>query len=261
MMLEEGTTSNEEEKLTTSSSIGEDARSLRMASESTTEAAATTGRFSLQTRLKSSRSCLVHLTQESSIRSSFRASTRSIATVSTAKSSSCSSSVSFKKVSWDCVAIYDHAMILGDNPSVSWGVPVTIEWAPYHHVILPIDDYEKGRLQLRREKNELVLQCALREDIVRAAGSPRSEMREVCAVVKHVQKQRQQSAHDGALLRSLSFHAYRRRRRREQPQQQVEKTKSRRNTTSTDSTEMKPKIRIPDASSSKLSGWRRKGQP
>ena len=237
MILEGATTSNEEEKAsstTTSSFIGEDARSLRMLpSESTAEAAATTARFSVLTRHQSRRSCLVYLTQESSIRSSFRASTHSIATVSTAKSSFCPSSVSFKKVSWDCVAIYDHAMILGDNPSVSWGVPVTIGWTPHHRVILPIDDYEEGRLQLRRERNELVLQCALREDIVLAAGSPRSEMREVSAVVKHVQKQRQQSARDGALLRSLPFHAYRRRRRRrrEQQQQHVEKTKSRRSTT------------------------------
>lgn len=43
------------------------------------------------------------------------------------------------------VEVRSHLMILGDNPAVSSGAPVTIDWDPYHVAACPIDAYEKER--------------------------------------------------------------------------------------------------------------------
>ncbi|GFH57417.1 hypothetical protein CTEN210_13893 [Chaetoceros tenuissimus] len=43
------------------------------------------------------------------------------------------------------VEVRSHQMILGDNPAVSSGAPVTIDWDPYNVAACPIDAYEKER--------------------------------------------------------------------------------------------------------------------
>ena len=108
-------------------------------------------------------------------------------------------------VTWHVLDIYDHEMQLGDNPSVSSGVPVTIQWTAVHHVRLSIEEYEAHRGP-RRDTIQLVLPVTVREDVCRSSGSPRSELTLVRDQVLAIQRHRRACARRGQLRRSLQLH-------------------------------------------------------
>lgn len=77
-------------------------------------------------------------------------------------------SVSFKNVE-----IREYPITIGDNPSVSGGPPITIDWEPQDEQVEDIDEYESHR-PTRRHSAEMAVPKILREDIIRNAGvSPR----------------------------------------------------------------------------------------
>ncbi|KAL7578016.1 hypothetical protein ACA910_014959 [Epithemia clementina (nom. ined.)] len=112
---------------------------------------------------------------------------------------SLSSSQPKKLLSWSDISIYTHVMILGDNPSVSGGVPVTIDWEAVHSVTLRVDDFEAQREHQRRVSPlQLLLPRSLRESLCREAGAPRSQLTQVQQSMQHIKQQRQRSARHGA---------------------------------------------------------------
>jgi hypothetical protein len=121
-----------------------------------------------------------------------------------------------RKVHWGDVTISQHEIILGDNPAVSSGPPVTISWQAFDTVTLPIDIYEAGfaeQPRARRTKEQILIPKQLREDWIRqssAHGASRREIKEVVAAMDLIRKQRQQSAKDAngfgrGLIRKLSL--------------------------------------------------------
>ncbi|KAL3919444.1 MAG: hypothetical protein SGILL_003750 [Bacillariaceae sp.] len=52
-----------------------------------------------------------------------------------------------KAVIFDKVEVKYHKIILGDNPGVSDGAPITIHWKAHHREVLPVDDFEQRSSQ------------------------------------------------------------------------------------------------------------------
>jgi len=83
-----------------------------------------------------------------------------------ANHSSSSSSLSFegkkKKVCFDDVQIREFAMIMGDNPAVSKGAPVQIDWKYQHEDAMDLEMFEHLRQPVRRHRKKLVLNARKR---------------------------------------------------------------------------------------------------
>jgi hypothetical protein len=54
-----------------------------------------------------------------------------------------------KHVGFDKVEVKYHKIILGDNPGVSDGAPITIHWKPHHREVMNVDDFEQ-RISLQK---------------------------------------------------------------------------------------------------------------
>mmetsp|Transcript_16335 Transcript_16335/g.21338 ORF Transcript_16335/g.21338 Transcript_16335/m.21338 type:complete len:145 (+) Transcript_16335:183-617(+) len=93
-----------------------------------------------------------------------------------------------KSVSFNSLEIREYPIILGDNPSVSSGIPITIAWDHYGCEVQSVDDYEKYR-HPRRDMYEMRLPAKVR---IRMAmeGSSKEEMRAVFRSTMKIQKQR-----------------------------------------------------------------------
>ena len=56
-----------------------------------------------------------------------------------------------RNVLFDTITVHEHAYALGDNPSVSEGAPLTIEWEAQHSVTFDIGYYEIYRPSSNRK--------------------------------------------------------------------------------------------------------------
>jgi hypothetical protein len=103
---------------------------------------------------------------------------------------------STKSVSFGHVEIHSHAIVLGDNPSVSCGPPLTMKWKAFDNQTLTLDDYEQHRPD-RRLRDAMVIPRMVREDWLRNAGFARSQLRDSIASLAKIKQQRLRSARDG----------------------------------------------------------------
>jgi hypothetical protein len=67
-------------------------------------------------------------------------------------------------IRWKSVEIREHPIIIGDNPSVMKGVPITIDWIPTACVCLDLDAYEDQKE--RRHINQIIMNAADREELL-----------------------------------------------------------------------------------------------
>ena len=85
-----------------------------------------------------------------------------------------------KVVQFTTLTIHEHPIIVGDNPSVSYGTPITIDWKSVSSSEYTIEDFEQIRSKeecwLRHStKEELKIGPARREKLLLNLGFPRSE--------------------------------------------------------------------------------------
>ena len=81
-----------------------------------------------------------------------------------------------KHVSFHQIEIREHCRTLGDNPSVSKGPALAIDWESCDLGSVSLDDYERLRPP-RRTKTELAVPCHVRETMLRHdAGITRGDM-------------------------------------------------------------------------------------
>jgi hypothetical protein len=118
-----------------------------------------------------------------------------------------------KKVTWDMVQFRTYETVLGDNPSVSGGAPISLGWRYTNDSELepsdddlddsklsrsvsamPIDDYEAIRLPQRMPMEQLVVSQWDREQRLYDAGVSRADMNKVIASVTHIKVSRNQNA-------------------------------------------------------------------
>jgi hypothetical protein len=99
-----------------------------------------------------------------------------------------------KQVHFGSLTISSHEIILGDNPAVSMGLPLTIDWTAFEEVtVASVMDYEEQRTGPCRKYGELLIPAALRESYIKA-HSTRSEMAETYRVIGRIRKSRQNTA-------------------------------------------------------------------
>jgi hypothetical protein len=80
-----------------------------------------------------------------------------------------------KAVRFSSIVIRDYPITIGDNPSVSRGPPLCIEWEHQFEITLTVDAYEDGR-SIRRSQSEMLMPLTARQDLVARAGFSRSEI-------------------------------------------------------------------------------------
>jgi hypothetical protein len=117
---------------------------------------------------------------------------RSILRASHASSRRPSQPSSQQQVTWGHVEIGAHAYTLGDNPCVSSGPPVTMEWKAFETHCFPLDDYESNK-PAPRPKEAMMLPRFYREELLRKQGCSRGELREAVEEVQRIQKNRKLS--------------------------------------------------------------------
>lgn len=89
---------------------------------------------------------------------------------------SSSKSTSQRSVSFASVDIREHPYVLGDNPSVSSGVPLTIDWQSSHSETVPLDIFEDLRKNDRRFVHELKIPGDVRWDKAKNSGASSLEI-------------------------------------------------------------------------------------
>jgi hypothetical protein len=96
-------------------------------------------------------------------------------------------------VRFSTVEIRSYPMIMGDNPSVTCGIPVTIDWAHDGDVVVcDIQDYEECR-PTRRHRMELLLPSSIRSSFVLNAGYSRKEIQQQIKDVNCARNRRRQT--------------------------------------------------------------------
>ncbi|KAL7458392.1 hypothetical protein ACHAWC_009920, partial [Mediolabrus comicus] len=68
------------------------------------------------------------------------------------------------------VNIREYEMILGDNPSVTYGPPVTLDWVPVAESTLPVDEYECQHYHPRKCYNDMYMNYYQRHHLCALAG-------------------------------------------------------------------------------------------
>ena len=107
-----------------------------------------------------------------------------------------------KKVTFGEVQIHSHQFILGDNPSVSSGPPVTMNWKSFESGTFDLDEYEKQK-PAPRSKEAMILPRSFREELLREEGFSRGEMKIATEEATRIQQQRLKSSKDGKVIRQV----------------------------------------------------------
>jgi hypothetical protein len=79
------------------------------------------------------------------------------------------SSKKMTTVSFSNVRIREYPITIGDNPSTTTGIPITIEWTHVAEIDCSIDDYESQKLE-PRTMVELRLPAKLRDEMLKEQG-------------------------------------------------------------------------------------------
>lgn len=97
-----------------------------------------------------------------------------------------------------------HEIILGDNPAVSKGLPITIAWESFEQICTTVDEYECERDSMqsprRRTYVELFLPATLRDAYLRSQSYTRAEIADVNRTILEIQKSRIQTAATAASI-------------------------------------------------------------
>lgn len=80
-----------------------------------------------------------------------------------------------KAVRFSTIQIKEYPIIVGDNPSVCRGVPITIDWTPLSEMQCSVDDYEEQRPK-PRSTTELCMPSSRRADLLIRLGFSRQEV-------------------------------------------------------------------------------------
>ena len=79
------------------------------------------------------------------------------------------------RVRFSTVEFQEYPIILGDNPAVSSGPPLTIDWTPMSKKSVPLEDYERMRSQ-RRSAGQMSIPQTIRRELLLDLGFTLSEI-------------------------------------------------------------------------------------
>lgn len=83
-----------------------------------------------------------------------------------------------KSVRFSSVDVRDYTLCLGDNPSVTRGVPISLDWDYGKAHSYEIDAYERDRCDDRRDSDDLKLPSLQRVQMLKRLGYSRGEINE-----------------------------------------------------------------------------------
>jgi hypothetical protein len=115
---------------------------------------------------------------------------------SSSSSSSTQSNDSETRATFTTVTFHTHAIVLGDNPSVSVGPPLAMGWEAAYSETVNLDEYEKSRPP-RREKCDMLLPKCIRMSWLQEEGYARSELKDAEDAIKVIKRYRRANAHKG----------------------------------------------------------------
>ena len=95
-------------------------------------------------------------------------------------------------VRFDTIEIQEHAYVLGDHPSVSGGVPLTIDWKPQSSLTIDFDLYHKDKPP-SRTPNEMRMDHSTRMRILQSSGWTLSQIFDAVQAVETDKALRRQS--------------------------------------------------------------------
>mmetsp|Transcript_1027 Transcript_1027/g.1609 ORF Transcript_1027/g.1609 Transcript_1027/m.1609 type:complete len:233 (-) Transcript_1027:240-938(-) len=96
-------------------------------------------------------------------------------------------------VRFSTLEIRTYPMVMGDNPSVTRGIPVTIDWDYDGEFVCDVNDYEEYK-PARRTRMELQIPSSVRSSIVMQGGASRKEIQEQQKKVNIVKNQRKRTS-------------------------------------------------------------------
>jgi hypothetical protein len=97
-------------------------------------------------------------------------------------SNSMSKSVSFSKLS-----VREYDISIGDNPSCSYGVPISLGWSFQQTDNLPL---EESNCESRKHFQDMVLPHSTRHKLLKAAGYSKSEIKQALRQVNRIKRER-----------------------------------------------------------------------
>ena len=97
-------------------------------------------------------------------------------------------------VSFCNVEIREHEVQLGDNPSVSAGLPLTLGWKVVRSSIHDVDEYESNRLGSRLGRRKMSKDE--RSSILQDCGYSMEEFAMIAVEIQKIKEQRSESARD-----------------------------------------------------------------
>jgi hypothetical protein len=107
-----------------------------------------------------------------------------------------------KALRFSQVEVRLHGMVLGDNPAVSSGPPLTLEWQSFDSHALSLDSFETNKPLQARAPHEMIVPKSLREEWIRNAGFPRSEVVRIGNEIRRIKRSRAAEAEQSAKLHS-----------------------------------------------------------
>jgi len=105
-----------------------------------------------------------------------------------------SASNMLKSVRFDQVFIHEFPIIMGDNPAVSKGAPITIDWKPIAHDVLDLDIYEYLREPERRHRKRIIVSNSKRTKILMNSGYTVDDIAEMTMQVEDAKRVRAENA-------------------------------------------------------------------
>lgn len=114
-----------------------------------------------------------------------------------------------RSIRFDTVEIREHAVILGCNPAVTKGPPLTIGWETLSTSIQSVNEYERNR-PLRRSPMFLKLSQTERRSLLKERGFTSEEFSMAESYVEEVKKSRAESASEKSDLQKLMEESKRR---------------------------------------------------
>lgn len=104
-----------------------------------------------------------------------------------------------KSVTFHQIKIREYPYVLGDNPSVSYGPPVSIGWDYEPETVIPVDTYETTRIDERRRRRRqktdgcLVLSSNERIKILKNGGHYAKEIFDMMRDIQKIKETRQKT--------------------------------------------------------------------
>lgn len=93
------------------------------------------------------------------------------------------------EVAFDTVTVREYGMILGDNPSCSYGPPVQLDWEYFERPVEDLDIYEEARGE-RRKLQQLGISYYRRKYLLSKAGHSRRELKDCTRQINITKRQR-----------------------------------------------------------------------